>query len=268
MNKITFTEEKMNTNTINSESFENAKNCALGLGKGMRGIGTLSEKAVHATLKYYYAPNQECHELRIDDYVADAIVDGEIYEIQSKNFYSMRNKLESFLKKKDVTIIYPIPIKKYLRYVDPETGEISESRLSNKRMGIYDIIPELYSIKDIIANKKLHFVICFINMEEYKFLNGYGKSKKIRASKIDRIPLSIQGEFYINKKKDLLNLLPGIENWKRTKDCPLPKEFTNKDIARLTGFNISYAQMLTNILCYHKLIKNVGSQGRYKLYSF
>ncbi len=60
------------------------------------GIGTLREKTIHSVLKYYYAPNPAYHEIRIGTYVADICVDGEIFEIQTRNFNTMRDKLSFF----------------------------------------------------------------------------------------------------------------------------------------------------------------------------
>ena len=271
MTRLEYTKSKMNTDCIDEALFDKAIEKCTGREKGARGIGTLSEKTTHAVLKYYYVPDEFCHEIKVfpgsRDFVADACMDGEIYEIQSASFYTMKNKLTLFLKEHDVTIIYPVAFTKYLRYVDKETGEISEAKKSPNRGTVYDILPELYGIKSFLNNKRLHFIISFIEMEEYKLLDGFGKSKKIKATKTDRIPLKILGEMRIDKKRDFLNFLPGFTDGKKQKDCPLPKQFTNKDVAELTGFYLSYAEYLTNILCSLHLIKNIGYNGRYKLYS-
>ena len=36
-----------------------------------QGIGTLSEKTVHAVMKNYYAPDTDMHEILIENFVAD-----------------------------------------------------------------------------------------------------------------------------------------------------------------------------------------------------
>jgi hypothetical protein len=35
------------------------------------GIGTLAEKTVHAVLKHYLVPKEQCHEIKCNGYVAD-----------------------------------------------------------------------------------------------------------------------------------------------------------------------------------------------------
>lgn len=262
-----FSQSKVQTDTIDTEAFEKALEIITSKSDRRNGVGTLSEKTVHAVLKYYYVPNESYHEVKMGSYVADALYDGEIYEIQSKSFYTMKPKLDYYLKDHEVTIIYPIPVNKTLYYINPETGEMSDKRLSSKKGKLYDIVPELYGIKEYLTNKKLHFILCFIDMDEYKILDGWSKDKKRGATKMDRTPTKILGEFRIDKKRDFLNLLPGYENGKRQKDCPIPSEFTNKDIASLTGTHVSYAQILLNILCHLKLAYKIGTKGRCNLYS-
>ena len=89
--------------------FERAKNKIIGVDRQRQGIGTLSEKTVHAILKLYYAPDEDMHEIPIENYVADIYTGKEIIEIQTRQFNRMREKLTAFLKLYPVTIVYPIP---------------------------------------------------------------------------------------------------------------------------------------------------------------
>ena len=54
------------------------------------GVGTLQEKTIHAVLKNYYEPDEDKQEIPIENYVADIYSDGEIIEIQTRNFDKMR----------------------------------------------------------------------------------------------------------------------------------------------------------------------------------
>ena len=101
------------------------------------GIGTLSEKTVHAVLKNYLVPRPEFHEVKCEGYVADILFEDEIFEIQTANFNKLRNKLERFLKEYEVTIVYPIPATKWLYWINQETGECSQKRKSPKRGSYY-----------------------------------------------------------------------------------------------------------------------------------
>ena len=75
---------------IDEKRFEHAKNKVIGINRERQGIGTLSEKTVHAVLKNYYAPDTDMHEIPIENFVADIYTGSEIIEIQTRAFNNMR----------------------------------------------------------------------------------------------------------------------------------------------------------------------------------
>ena len=54
-----------------NQSFQAAKDKIIGVDRQRIGIGTLSEKTVHAVLKNYLQPDEDHHEIPIEGYVAD-----------------------------------------------------------------------------------------------------------------------------------------------------------------------------------------------------
>ena len=48
-----------------------------------QGIGTLGEKTLHSAVKYYFQPDPEKREVPVGPFVADALVDGGVVEVQS-----------------------------------------------------------------------------------------------------------------------------------------------------------------------------------------
>lgn len=246
----------INFNNVDHDLFDKACMEVIGRQQGANGIGTLSEKTVHAVLKYYYAPKEKYHEVKIGNYVADICREGEIFEIQTRNFNTLRSKLDCFLQDYEVTIVYPIADVKYLRWVNPDTGEILPPRKCPKKGKIYDIIPELYRIKSYLPNENLHFIMAFLNMEEYRILDGWSKDKKKGSTKTDKIPTDFTNEIRIDCKEDYLKFLPN----------DLPEEFTSKDVG--TGWKISsdFAGVILHILHYLDLIERTGKKGNAYLY--
>ena len=102
------------------EAFQTAKEKVIGVDRQRLGIGTLSEKTVHAILKNYIEPDEDYQEIPIENYVADIYRDGEIIEIQTRQFNKLRNKLTTFLSLYPVTIVYPIPREKWVIWIDEE----------------------------------------------------------------------------------------------------------------------------------------------------
>ena len=96
----------------------------------IHGIGTLGEKTLHAVVKLYIEPDEDYHEVPLEGYVADIFREGKIFEIQTANFNVLRNKLKAFLPLYKVTIVYPVAASKWIRWMDKETGEITNRRKS------------------------------------------------------------------------------------------------------------------------------------------
>jgi hypothetical protein len=161
------------------------------------GIGTLSEKTVHAVLKNFYAPDEDTHEIPIENFIADIYSDGEIIEIQTRQFNKMRDKLNAFLPLYKVTICYPIPREKSLIWIDKETGELSERRKSPLKGSVYSVFPELYKIKTFLKNPNLQLKLVLMDMDEYKFSDGWGKNRHNNSTKYDRIPTALVDEVEI-----------------------------------------------------------------------
>lgn len=220
------------------------------------GIGTLSEKTVHAVLKRYLIPNEECHERKCGRYVADILCEGEIMEIQTAGFNRLRKKLEEFLKDREVTIVYPIPHIKWLIWIDEETGEFSKKRRSPKIGSYYEVFAELYKIKMFLKHPNLHFRLILLDVEEYRLLNGYSLDRKKGSHRYDRIPVELVEDKLLNAPEDFKELVPD----------ELCQPFTVKMFQKETRLPKKKAGTAVNILNYLGVIKQVGKEKNAYLY--
>lgn len=263
---------------IDEKLFEEAKNRMYGKVQGEKGIGTLSEKTVHSVLKYYFAPDEAFHEQKIGTFVADICIDGEIYEIQTKQFYLMKRKLELFLKDHEVTIVYPVSLENTLHWVecDEESTDsshgntvsvltsleeskgrrIHKSRKTRKKGMPYLFYHELYGIKDYLHRENLHFILAILSTEEYRLLDGYGPQKKIRATKTDKVPIKMLDLIYVQKPEDFAQLIPE----------GLPEEFTSDIFAKKAGIARSLASTALNILYEMEVVERIGKCGNAYVY--
>lgn len=238
------------------KQFEAARNKIIGIQRERHGIGTLSEKTVHAVLKNYYAPDEDTQEIPIENYVADIYADGEIIEIQTRNFNTMRNKLQAFLPLYPVTIVYPVPNEKWIIWIDEESGELSQKRKSPVKGNIYSVFRELYRIKMFLKNPNLHLRVVLLNMEEYRLLNGWSRDKKKGSSRYDRIPTELVKEITIDCLQDYLQFLP----------YDLPDEFTTADFAKKVRITEALSRTALNILHYVGVAERVGKNGNSYVY--
>lgn len=237
--------------------FEKAKEKIVGTERIREGIGTLSEKSVHAVLKNYLAPNEDHHEVPLEGYVADIYTGKEIIEIQTRQFNRMRDKLKAFLPICPVTIVYPMTAKKILVWIDPDTGEEVERRKSPMKSSIYEIFEELYKIKSFLTEPNLRIKMVFLELEELKLLDGYGKDKKKRASKHDRVPLQLVSEMNMECQEDYMQFIPF--------DL-LEEEFTTKEFAKQAKIHPKFSSVVVHVLHYVGILEKVGKQGNAFVY--
>lgn len=240
---------------IHREAFEIAKEKIIGIDRKRIGIGTQSEKTVHAVLKNYYEPDEDHQEIPIGNYIADIYRKGEILEIQTRQFNRMRDKLQAFLPEYPVTIVYPIPKEKWLSWINEETGEVSEKRKSPKKGTVYDIFPELYRIKMYLKDPNLRIKLVFLKIEEYKLLNGWSKDKKKGSTRFDRIPVELLEEVDITCLQDYMQFVPASL-----------EEFTIKEFAKEAHISVSLAEDVVPILYHVGVINRIGKRGRAYLY--
>lgn len=236
--------------------FEEARRKVIGVDRQRLGIGTLSEKTVHAILKNYYEPDEDRQEIPIENYVADIYADGEIIEIQTGQFNRMRDKLNIFLPLYPVTIVYPIPREKYLIWIDEASGELSAPRKSPKRGNPYHAFLELYKIKMFLKSPNLRFKLALVDMEEYRLLNGWSRDRKKGSVRFDRIPTQLVEEVSIDCVQDYLQFVP----------YELEEPFTAKEFAKTVHIPVKLAGIVLNLLYYVEAVERVGKKGNAYLY--
>lgn len=243
-------------NLMEKEKFEEAKQKIIGTDRQRLGIGTLSEKTVHAVLKNYYEPDEDCQEIPIENYVADIYRDGKITEIQTRGFDRMREKLKAFLPLYPVTIVYPIPREKWLIWIDEESGELSKKRKSPAKGSPYLAFKELYRIKMFLKDPNLRIKLVLLDMEEYRLLNGWSKDKKKGSTRYDRIPTELVKEVEITCIQDYMQFVP----------YELPEQFTVKEFAKAAHIPPKLAQIVLQILHDLEIVRRIGKKGNAYLY--
>ena len=232
-----------------SEALETA------LSRNRESIGTYKEKTLHHTLKLYYG-GLHSTEANVGRYIADVVREDGIYEIQSKAFYRMTAKLESFLSVSPVTVVYPVTVSKNIIWADIETGEIVSTSRSPKKGSVYNILPELYSLRQFLKNDNLSFICAMVDCDEYRYADGYGKDKKKRATKVDIVPSSLIDEIQFRNTADYRLFLPDS----------LPEIFTSSDYSKVTKLRRKDSSKALFVLTELGVVSRVGAEGKSFLY--
>ena len=221
-------------------------------------IGTMGEKSLHRTLKYYFEPNEEFHEVEYLGAVADIKNEDGIIEIQTRSLTRLVPKLEKFLSQDKVNVVFPIKENKTIHIVDTETEECTSFRKSPKKGSVSDALPEIAEISRFIPHENLTVTLVFVNVTETRMLAAKKKVGRKTTAKIDCIPTSINKLIELRTKEDFLILLPQ----------ELPEKFTSAEFAKASKLK---AIKLHNSL---KFLMNVGiltrekGKGRAYIYSF
>lgn len=202
-------------------------------------IGELGEKTLHATLKLFFEPNEDYHEIKIGAYYADIARDGQIIEVQTRSFDRLRKKIDCFLEAGYlVKIVYPVPAVKWISWIDREQGEVGKRRKSPRRGTVYDIVPELYKIRQWLSQENLEFHILLLEVTDYRNLDGYGKDKKTRSTRFERIPMTLLGECETGMFERFSSFVPD----------DLRENFRSGDFAAAAGISKGLAQKTLLIL--------------------
>ena len=232
----------------------------------------MSEKRMHKTLKRYICPDESFHEARIKQsgearfsenesgrggYIADVCVDGDIFEIQTAGFYPLKPKIDFYLKNTDftVTVVHPLIAEKWSVWVEPETGETTARRRSPKKEKPWDLLPEIFWLVEYLDSERLRFCIPVIEAEEYRILDGYGRDKKKRATRYERIPIALIDELDFGGN-ELARLLPE----------KLSREFTAVEFTRATGLRGRRAYYALKLLCLTGVAEKGEKVGRSYIY--
>lgn len=241
-----------------SENFERACRLIIDNPRERPGIGTLGEKTLHAVLKNTLEPDQSRHEIKVGSFYADISNENGITEIQTRNFNALRKKLEAFLEENTVTLVYPIPSRKWLVWIDKETGEFTPRRKSPKTGSVYDAFRELYKIKWFLTHPNLNLCIVLLDIVEYRNLDGWSRDRKKGSSRNERIPERLADIVYVRNVSDYIKVfLPDS----------LPDEFTAKDYQKAAGMPLRGAQLAMNVLRYVGAVTQVGKRGGAFIYS-
>lgn len=221
-------------------------------GRGKGGIGTLGEKTLHAALKKYLAPEELHREVRVGRYVADIVNEAGIMEIQTGSFGRLREKLDFFLDHYPVTVVYPVAAVKWLINVEAD-GSLSPRRKSPKRGGGWELLPELFSLREQLRRPRLGFLVPLLEVEEYRLRDGRGRRGYTRW---ERMPVRLLGEVAAPCREEAWRLLPP----------GLPQAFTAKDFRRLGRFSGMKGSLALSAARELGAIERIGSKGRAYLY--
>ena len=225
---------------------------------GVNNIGTLRESTLHSNLKFWYKIQGDQLEVPIENFIIDIVRDDLLIEIQTKNFSSIKRKLEVLLKDHRVLLVHPIIKDKRIITIDHQSHEVIRKRLSPTHQSYLDVFEELIRIPDLIANPNLTIELPLVQIEEYRVNDGKGSWRRNGWSIYDRKLVNILERKILYSPVDFLMLKPSSIN----------PPFTNAELAIGLEKPLRLAQKMSYCLRKMGLIKVIGKSGRSLLFDY
>ncbi len=220
------------------------------------GIGTLNEGPLHAELKQWYARPGDELEVRLDGYVIDIVRDDLLIEVQTGNFYPVRDKLRELIDQHPVRLVYPLARQKWLLKL-PENGEGEPSRRrSPKHCTELDASVELVHMPRLLAHPNFSLHIVLIHMEEVRRREP-GRAWRRRGWVIQKSRLlDVVKTRLLETPAQMADLLPH----------EMEEPFGTADLAEHGNISRSVAQKACYCLRKMGSIERVGRRGNAYLY--
>lgn len=215
----------------------------------------MTEHTLHNQLKTLYAQPGDLVEESIDGYIIDLVRKDLLIEIQTRNFSSIKSKIEDLVARHKVRLIHPVGYIKWIIRLDRDKVKISRRR-SPKRGRIEEVFYQLVYMPKLLLNKNFEIEVVLVNMEEYNVDDGKGSWRRRGRSIYDRKLIDVKSQDLFRCPRDFLRLIPSS----------LPNAFTARDLARNASLRIGLAQKMVYSLRQMRMLEVTGKRYRANLY--
>ena len=220
-------------------------------------IGVLKEKPLHAIFKWWLDDNPDHHEISLPcGKVADIFDGTTVTEVQTGSFSPLRKKLEVLLPEYAVTVVHPVVRRKYLTWIDPETGEATPPRKCPRVGSFADGGKELIYLLPLLSHPNLTVKLVLIDAEEQRLADGWGNSGKRGSHRAVLLPLSVEGVHTLHAPADYAALIPAT----------LPDTFTAQQFGKAVKMQGRNLNGTLKVLLDRGVLKRETKEGNAWIY--
>ncbi|MBS0265895.1 MAG: hypothetical protein JSS02_28450 [Planctomycetes bacterium] len=215
------------------------------------------ETSLHKELKEFYCEDPAAHEVTVDGYRIDAIVDDRLIEIQQASLAALRRKTHALLASHAVVIVKPLCAHKSIIRLKRQRGPVSSRRTSPRHETVYHLFQDLVHLVDVFPHPRLVLEVLLTEQEEIRVpkRKRWYRQKDYRV--VDRKLIAVRSRHVFQSSADLSQLLPaGLED-----------SFTTADIARLAKIPRWLAQKMAYCLRRVGAITSTGKRRNSIVYS-
>lgn len=188
------------------------------------------------------------------------IVRGELLiEIQTKNFSSIKRKLEKLIVNHPVRLVYPIPRQKWITRLNLVDGEdIPVSRRKSPRRGIFeDVFYELVRVPGLLKHPNFSLELLLIEEEEVRRFDGVRGWRRRGWVIEERKLLLVADKRVFNTPADMQAFIP----------TTLAEPFSVNELAAAAKIHVKLAQKMVYCLKIMSCLDPAGKQGNAILYT-
>lgn len=221
------------------------------------------ETSLHRALKEHYAQSGAQTEVRLGEFRIDAVVDGQLVEIQHGSLAAIRDKIRQLLAEHHVLVVKPIVARKVIIKATGEgstarTAPAARRRLSPKRGTLWDLFDELVYFTRVFPHPRLAVEAVLVEVEEWRTA-GHGRRRRWRRNDhviVDQKLTAILDTRRVATAAELWGMLPP----------GLPGKFHTGHLAELLSVRRDVAQRIAYCLRHCGAIRQVGKSGNALLY--
>jgi hypothetical protein len=215
------------------------------------------ETSLHRELKEFYCDDAAAHEVTIGGYRIDAVVDGELIEIQQGSLAALRKKTRALLAKHRVTVVKPLAALKTIIRLKRRKGTAATCRISPKHETIHHLFDDLVHFVDVFPHPDLTLDVLLTEQEETRVPKRRRWFRSKDYSVAQRRLVAVRSRHSLRTAADLADFLPpGLE-----------ERFTTADIARLADIPRWLAQKMAYCLRSTGAVEVVGKRKNAILYA-
>jgi hypothetical protein len=226
---------------------------------GASKIGTLNEKPLHEALKRWYAQPGDLFEVPVDGFFVDIVRGDLLIEIQTKNFSSIKRKLEKLVINHPLRLVYPIPREKWIIKLNlSDDGNLPVSRRKSPRRGTYEeVFYELVRLPGLLDNPNFSLELLLIEEEEVRRFDGVRGWRRKGWVTDERKLLRVTDRRLLNTPADMHDFIPATLN----------EPFSVADLAIAIDINKKLAQKMVYCLREMGCVTPVGKRVNAILYA-
>ncbi len=220
------------------------------------GIGELNEGPLHAALKASYAANGGQAEVAVDSFVADAVRNGIIYEIQTGSFSGLTRKLKTLVETTPVVLVHPIAQSSVIVKVPDDPKAKVQRRKSPRRGKLIHIVSELVYIPGLLSHPNFSVEVVLTQEEDIRRYDPNKNRRRGGWRTRERRLLEVVEGMRLQDMRDLFLFLKG----------DLPEPFSTRELAQVLDEPLDIAQKMAYCLRHAGVTEITGKRGNALLY--